>query len=91
MQRPPSTSSATPVMKAASSETSQSAALAMSSGCDRRPSGINEREAGRLELGRLERLGDGGGEARLTKLRAGDVHPDLKPGKAGYRARQSAA
>src|SRR4051794_15215198 len=48
MQRPPSTSNATPVMKAASSEASQRAALAMSSGVDSRPKGIDARNFSRI-------------------------------------------
>ena len=39
MQRPPSTSSATPVMNAASSDARNATAFAMSAGCDRRPRG----------------------------------------------------
>jgi len=40
MQRPPSTSMHVPVMNAASSEAKNTAAVATSDGCDRRPSGI---------------------------------------------------
>src|SRR3989442_5244532 len=40
MQRPPSTSRQAPVMKAASSDAKNTAAVATSDGSDRRPSGI---------------------------------------------------
>src|SRR5436190_24315485 len=48
MQRPPSTSSATPVIIDASSLHRNAAAEAMSSGVEKRPSGIVERKRARI-------------------------------------------
>ena len=48
MQRPPSTSSATPVMNGDAGSARNSAALAMSCGCDRRPSGMPARNLARF-------------------------------------------
>ena len=47
-QRPPSTSRHAPVMNAASSDAKNTAAVAMSVGCDRRPSGIDAMNFARI-------------------------------------------